>query len=222
MAWIKSDEDIWDHPKTLKMKRLLPDIPVAYIAGCLHSLWHFTLRHAWHTADLSKWDDGGIEHACRWEGPPGVFVAALRESSYLDGSVAHGWMERAGPLVEDRIRKENGRRKSKDKRGPSSIYPVESRKVPDTSRKVPDYPGRIPESPIEDVDKRVRLCAAARPGAPAKPSAPSNGALSGAKKQRLQSRAPDVSRRKMSVPRAETSVTSLNGSAKIANFGRKA
>jgi len=85
------------------------------------SLWHFVLRNAWETADLEPWGDDGIEHAARWGGQPGAFVAALRDAGYLDGSVAHGWMNRAGSLVMDRLRKKTER--SKKVRGLSGESP---------------------------------------------------------------------------------------------------
>jgi hypothetical protein len=78
--------------------------------GHLTSLWHFVLRNAWKDADLSPWGDEGIEMAARWRGKPGAFVKSLRECGYLDEGVAHGWMERAGRLVQERFR--NERRKS--------------------------------------------------------------------------------------------------------------
>lgn len=102
MPWIESHDDIWDHWKTLKLCDLLGRKDYA-VVGHLTSLWHFVLRNAWRDANLEKWGDQGIERAARWDGEPGVFVKALREAGYLDGSVAHDWLERAGKLVNDRL-----------------------------------------------------------------------------------------------------------------------
>ena len=117
MAWIESHDDIWDHPKTLKLCEAL-GISDVQAVGHLISLWHFILRNAWKTASLEPWGDRGVERAARWGGSPGAMVKALRSSGYLDGFDAHGWLERAGKLVNDRFyneeRRKNGviRRKS--------------------------------------------------------------------------------------------------------------
>lgn len=92
----------------MRLCRILKIKPVVAV-GHLQSLWHFTLRNAWENADLSPWGDDGIDAAARWEGAPGAMVKALREVGYLDGSVVHGWLERAGSLVLDRLRKKSAR-----------------------------------------------------------------------------------------------------------------
>jgi hypothetical protein len=71
--------------------------------GHLMSLWHFVLRNAWRDADLEPWGDIGIEMACRWDGKPGELVKAMRAVKFLDESQVHGWLERAGKLVRDRL-----------------------------------------------------------------------------------------------------------------------
>ena len=78
MAWIESHDDIWEHHKTIRLCRILGITDVEAV-GHLTSLWHFVLRNAWETADLSAWGDEGIEAAARWRKEPGVFVKALRE-----------------------------------------------------------------------------------------------------------------------------------------------
>lgn len=113
MAWIESHDDIWDHHKTVKLTRLLK-IGDAQAVGHLMALWHFVLRNAWRDANLAEWGDDGIEFAARWKGPSGELVAALRAVGYLDDCVAHGWMERAGKLVQDRLYNETRRRIATD------------------------------------------------------------------------------------------------------------
>jgi len=112
MAWIESHDDIWEHHKLDKFCELLGVDDVSAV-GHLHSLWHFVLRNAWRDADLEQWGDRGIEKAARWRGEPGKMVSALRDSEFLDGFVVHDWMDRAGRLVADRLRKEGARRKTK-------------------------------------------------------------------------------------------------------------
>jgi len=145
MAWIESHDDVWEHYKTLKLTRLL-GIRRAEAVGCLHSLWHFVLRNAWRDANLEAWGDEGIEFAARWEGNAGEMVAALREVGYLDGSVVHGWSERAGRLVEDRKRKESGKNPTaaertsfQESRGTSGLT-VPNRTVPNRTVPNPTVP----------------------------------------------------------------------------------
>lgn len=119
MAWIESHDEIWDHWKIERMVDMLgghfPDLHReelrAMIVGQLQSLWHFILRNAWRDADMTRWGEPGIERAARWTREPGQFIAAMRQAELLDGMVVHGWVERAGRLIYDRIRNEN-RRKS--------------------------------------------------------------------------------------------------------------
>lgn len=106
MAWIESHEDVWEHHKTVRLCRILGITDIEAV-GHLHSLWHFVLRNAWKDADLTPWGDDGIEAATRWRRDPGAMAAALREVGYLDGSVVHGWSDRAGKLVKDRLYNEN-------------------------------------------------------------------------------------------------------------------
>lgn len=115
MAWIESHDDIWEHHKTIRLMRLL-DISDIEAVGHLQSLWHFVLRNAWRDADLEPWGDSGIEQAARWRGRSGAFVKAMRDVGYLDGAIAHGWLERAGRLVYDRFRKEEERHSADERR----------------------------------------------------------------------------------------------------------
>ncbi len=114
MAWIEFHDDIWEHHKTERLSDLL-GLPIVYTVGHLASLWHFTLRNAWRDADLAPWGEKGIERGARWVGDPGKFVAAARECGFLDGTIVHGWMDRAGKLVQDRLYNEQ-RRKNVDLR----------------------------------------------------------------------------------------------------------
>lgn len=108
MPWIESHDTIWTHHKTKTLCRLLR-ISKVQAVGHLISLWHFVLANAWRDADMTKWGDDGIEEASRWEGVPGEMVNGLRESGFLDGCIAHGWLRRAGKLVRDRIYNEERR-----------------------------------------------------------------------------------------------------------------
>lgn len=108
MAWIETDEGIWEHHKTVRLKNYL-GLPLPHVVGLLISLWHFVLRNAWRDADLEPWGDDGIEAAARWEGKRGEFVTALRDCKFLNDYAVHGWLERAGKLVQDRLYNEKRR-----------------------------------------------------------------------------------------------------------------
>lgn len=143
MAWIESHDDIWEHHKLdhlqEKLAPLLPGLDVeeirALLVGQLHSLWHFVLRNAWRDANLEKWGESGIERAARWKKEPGAFVRALREVGFLDGWLAHGWMDRAGDLVWKRLERE----KLKTRGGPGTVRGDNGgRSVPVREATVPD------------------------------------------------------------------------------------
>ena len=123
MAWIEMDDGIWEHHKTIRLCSALNISDVAAV-GHLTALWHFVLRNAWRNADLEPWGETGVEKSARWTGKPGVLLAALRECGFIDGFEVHGWLERAGRLVNDRLY--NERRK---------INAVKRRKTPLQRRK---------------------------------------------------------------------------------------
>lgn len=114
MAWIESHEDIWDHHKLYRLCTAVNQ-PDYAVVGRLHSLWHWVLRNAWKDADLTPWGDEIVEKVSRWDGEKGVWLTALRECGFLDGFVVHGWLKRAGRLVQDRRR--NERRKAQQING---------------------------------------------------------------------------------------------------------
>lgn len=122
MAWIEFHDDIWDHYKILRLCKMT-NLEDTNAVGKLASLWHFTLRNAWRDANLEQWGDDAIEAACRWRGEPGLFVKALRECGFMDGFTVHGWLERAGRLVNDRIYNEKRRKSSVKRRKPLATLP---------------------------------------------------------------------------------------------------
>lgn len=141
MAWIESHDDIWDHHKVYRLCAAVHQPDYAVI-GRLHSLWHFVLRNAWRDANLEPWGDVVIEKASRWDGEKGVWVKALRDCGFLDGSVVHGWLERAGRLVQDRRRneKKKGVRITYGKRTVSVRSPDELHRKPGATLPYPTLP----------------------------------------------------------------------------------
>ena len=122
MAWIESHDDIWEHHKTIRISQLLGIAPVQTV-GHLTSLWHFVLRNAWRDADLSPWGDDGIEAAARWGGKRGKMLKALRDCGFIDGNICHGWIERAGKLVYDRLYNEERRKTALERRKAEATVP---------------------------------------------------------------------------------------------------
>ena len=146
MAWIESHDDIWEHHKTLKLMRVLNISDVAAV-GHLHSLWHFVLRNAWRDANLEPWGIEGVEAAARWRGDCGVFFAAMQEIGYLDDFEAHGWSERAGKLVQDRIYNEERRKNVTLRRKADATVPYRTQPNP-----------TVPNLTITDTAPRLVFC----------------------------------------------------------------
>jgi len=154
MAWIESHDDIWEHYKIDLFCEALSIEDVTAV-GHLHSLWHFVLRNAWQDADLKKWGDRGIERATRWKGKSGTMVKALRDCGFLDGSVVHGWMDRAGRLVYERFR--NAKRRQDSDTSTADLPPHDggTSKATVPYRTVPNrtVPNRTTDSSSSDFEK---------------------------------------------------------------------
>jgi len=102
VAWIKSHDEIGEHPKTLILAEELK-VPIAHAVGLLHLLWHFTLRYSWRKGDLTSFGDAAIARASKWDGEPIVFIKALQKSRFLDEYKIHDWLDFSGRLIKDRI-----------------------------------------------------------------------------------------------------------------------
>lgn len=110
MAWIESNEELAEHPKTKRAARLL-GVSIPTIIGHLHLLWWWCLKYA-QDGDLSVFDYADIAEGAGWEGEPEFFIDALlrcgpgNKSGFLDKSndclLVHDWWDYAGRLVEKR------------------------------------------------------------------------------------------------------------------------
>lgn len=104
MAWIESHQELWQHPKTRKLSRLL-GISVPAAVGHLHGLWYWALSYA-QDGVISRFDAEEISDAVLWDGDPQAFVDALVSSGYADstqeGIELHDWYEYAGKLMDKR------------------------------------------------------------------------------------------------------------------------
>ena len=101
MAWIESHQELWRHPKTKKLARLLA-VSVPTAIGHLHGIWYWALDFA-QDGDLRRYDPEEIADAALWEGEPGRFIEALVAAGYLDqtdnGLTIHDWYDYAGRLI---------------------------------------------------------------------------------------------------------------------------
>ena len=123
MAWIESHQELWRHPKTKKLARLLA-VSVPTAIGHLHGIWYWALDFA-QDGDLRRYDPEEIADAALWEGEPVRFIEALVAAGYLDqtdnGLTIHDWYDYAGRLIEqrearreqDRVRKQRQRERKK-------------------------------------------------------------------------------------------------------------
>lgn len=104
MAWIKSHQEIAQHPKTRRLARLLGE-GLPCVIGRLHLLWWWALDYA-EDGDLSRYEEADIADACQWDGDPEQLVEALVSVRFLDRAddqlVIHDWGDYAGRLIEKR------------------------------------------------------------------------------------------------------------------------
>lgn len=104
MAWIESHQELWRHPKTKKLARLL-GVSVPAAVGHLHGLWYWALDFA-QDGSLAKYEPEEIADAVLWDGEASDLVNALIASGYIDqgddGLHLHDWHDYAGRLLEQR------------------------------------------------------------------------------------------------------------------------
>ena len=110
MAWFELHQELWSHPKTKRMARLL-DIPRPQAVGHVVGLWIWALDYA-QDGDLSTYEPGDIADACDWQGDADQLVAALLECGRKDGPgflfrgddglEINDWEQYAGKTVKKR------------------------------------------------------------------------------------------------------------------------
>lgn len=116
MAWIKSCQELLNHPKTSELAFLL-DEEIYSTIGRLHMLWWWALDYA-KDGDLSNIKSRIIAQKVGWSGDPEQLINALVESGFLDrtddGLFIHDWDDYTGGFTEkrekERARKERYRR----------------------------------------------------------------------------------------------------------------
>lgn len=137
MSWIRVDQDLPDHRKSIELGIILNDDRAwTYVV----QLWLWAARLE-GDGDLSGVKPIVIARRAGWQGDPDEFINALRQVKFLDGFVLHDWTEYQAQRAEqarDRERKRLKRLK------PSDGLPA------DTAGREPDTAGQnppIPESP---------------------------------------------------------------------------
>lgn len=119
MAWIKSHQDLRDHPKTRKLAHILGISKPAAI-GHLQCLWWWTLDYA-EDGDLSRFDMIDIALGAEWEGDPDTFFDAMTKAGFIDmtpdSCEVHDWEDYAGTLIR---RRQSDKERKRTKRGADS------------------------------------------------------------------------------------------------------
>ena len=132
MAWIKSEQAIASHPKTLMLAKRL-DISVPEVIGHVHLLWWWALDYC-KDGYITRYRDY-IPMAAQWEGDGEKFTKALIEFGWVDEIddelIIHDWMEWTGKLETvrqaDRERKRKARNSSNSKNSSNREWEFEPR-----------------------------------------------------------------------------------------------
>lgn len=99
MAWLRSEQSLLHHPKTVHLKTLL-NVETATVIGRLHMLWWWCLDYA-IDGDLSKKEAKVIEDACQ------VPLKLLIRAGFVDARPyrrIHSWYEIQGNYLRNRFK----------------------------------------------------------------------------------------------------------------------
>lgn len=80
-AWIKVNQTLIDHEKTLTFADELHIKEEILVVGFLIALWAWAIDH--HPSGILPDSDRIIARACRWPHEPDVFVGALIKSQFI-------------------------------------------------------------------------------------------------------------------------------------------
>lgn len=158
MAWIESHQEIWRHPKTKKLARLLK-ISVPTAVGYLHGLWYWAMDFA-QDGDISKYDPEDIADAVLWDDPADMLLNAFVEAGFVDRDdqtiTIHDWLDYAGNLIARKeIQKEQTRervkryRNRRNKEGNADVTPCNADVTPCNAPTVPNQ--TVPNQTVPDV-----------------------------------------------------------------------
>lgn len=100
MAWIRSEQSLLNHPKTVHLQVLLK-VDIDAVIGRLHRLWWWCLDYA-IDGDLSKHEGKVINQAC------GISIQTLVRSGFVDNRPyrrIHDWWENQGAYLRSKYHK---------------------------------------------------------------------------------------------------------------------
>jgi hypothetical protein len=117
MAWVKSHQEIRQHPKTRKLARAL-GISVPQVVGHLHLIWWWAADYA-GDGDLSGFDAMDLADAAMWEGDEETLLQALCNVGYIDTAedgthALHDWQVYQGNYIEKKRDVAERKRKSRE------------------------------------------------------------------------------------------------------------
>lgn len=130
-AWIKSHQELAQHPKTKRLARALK-IKIPEAIGYLHLLWYFCLDYA-QDGNLSVSDIDArrarvedLADAMMWEGDPDEIIVALAHAGFIDTNWekelrVHDWQEYGGRLLEMRQRNVEKQKKWRESQGNNAV-----------------------------------------------------------------------------------------------------
>lgn len=99
MAWIRSEQSLERHPKTLLLKTIL-DVELETVIGRLHRLWWWCLDYA-IDGDLTKHTPEVIQESCN------IPLEALIEARFVDSEPylrIHDWWDNQGNFLKIKFR----------------------------------------------------------------------------------------------------------------------
>lgn len=172
MAWIESHQQLRDHPKVIRLARML-DVNRREAVGMLHYLWWWALDHA-EDGDLTEYEAEDLADACDYGGDPHLLVKALLECGpgerpgFIEDApgervVLHDWWQYAGKLVDRRRKDRERKAKSSSEEVPkdSDGVPAEVAPIPFATQPNPTEPDRTEPEPSSALERREdvdRLC----------------------------------------------------------------
>jgi hypothetical protein len=102
MAWIKSHQELRNHPKLVRLASKLR-INKCQAIGHLHFLWWWALDYA-PKGDISAFTSAEITAASDWAGDPAQFDRALHETGWIDDNKKlHDWKHYGGKYLKTKI-----------------------------------------------------------------------------------------------------------------------
>lgn len=129
MPYVPSHAELGEHPKLLRLCRLL-EVSRPTAIGHLQLLWWWTLRFA-PDGDLSRFANAEVAAACDWTGDADHFMQGLHAAGFLDAqngkASVHDWSEYGGAYVRVReaARIRQRRRRESLKRESASEHGIE-------------------------------------------------------------------------------------------------